>query len=104
MVKNPPASAGDIRDAGSILGEFSSPGEEHDDPLQYSCPDNPMDRGAGQAMVHRVTNSQTRLKRLSTHTRIDIQIGVSSRQLSLESRGFPGCKHILRIISIIYGR
>ena len=57
MVKNPPANAGDIRDAGSILGLERYPGEGHDNPLQYSCLENPMDRGAGQATVHRVTNS-----------------------------------------------
>ena len=59
MVKNPPANAGDIRDAGSILGLERYPGEGHDNPLQYSCLENPMDRGAGQATVHRVRKSQT---------------------------------------------
>ena len=48
MVKNPPASAGD---AGSIPGLGRSPGEGHGNPLQYSCPENPMDRGAWQATV-----------------------------------------------------
>ena len=52
MVKNLPANAGDIRDAGSIPGLGRSPGEEHGNPLQYSCLENPMDRGAWQATVH----------------------------------------------------
>ena len=68
MVKNLPANAGDIRDAGSIPGSGRSPGGGHSNPLQYSCLENSMDRGAWQAMVHRVTESQTRLKRLRTHT------------------------------------
>ena len=59
MVKNPPANAGDIRDAGSILGLERYPGEGHDNPLQYSCLENPMDRGAGQATVHGIAKSLT---------------------------------------------
>ena len=57
MVKNPPVSAGDIRDIGLIPGSERSPGGGHDNPLQYSCLENPMDRGAWQATVHRVTKS-----------------------------------------------
>ena len=71
MVKNPPANAGDIRDTGWTLGP-EDPLKEglvtHSKPLQYSCLENPMDRGACWAMVHRVTKSRTRLKLLSTHT------------------------------------
>ena len=59
MVKNVPANAGDIRDVGSIPGLGRSPGEGHDNPLQYSCLANPMDRGAWWATVHRVAQSQT---------------------------------------------
>ena len=62
VVKNLPANAGDIRDAGSIPGLGRSPGEGHSNPLQYSCLENPMDRGAWWAMVHRVADSQTQLK------------------------------------------
>ena len=65
MVKNPPANAGEVRDAGSIPGSGRSPGRGHGNPLQYSCLENPMEREAWQAIVHRVTQSQTRLKRLS---------------------------------------
>ena len=62
VVKNPPANAGDIRDAGSIPGSGRSPGGGHGNPLQYPCLENPMDRGAWQATVHGVSKSQTRLK------------------------------------------
>ena len=46
VVKNPPANVGDIRDMGSIPGSGRPPGEGHGNPLQYSCQENPMDRGA----------------------------------------------------------
>ena len=46
MVKNPPANAGDIRDVGLILGLGRSPGGGHGNPVQYSCLENLMDRGA----------------------------------------------------------
>ena len=52
MVKNPPASAGDARDACLIPGLGRSPGEGNGNPLQYSCLENSMDIGAGQATVH----------------------------------------------------
>ena len=45
MIKNPPANAGDLRDIGSIPGLGRSPGEGHGNPLQYSCLENPRDRG-----------------------------------------------------------
>ena len=66
MVKNLPASAGDVRDKGSVLGLGRSPGQGHGNPLQDSCLENPMDRGAWWVMVHRAAKSRTRLKRLST--------------------------------------
>ena len=46
MVKNPPANAGDSRDLGSTPGSGRNPGGGHGNPLQYSCLENPMDRGA----------------------------------------------------------
>ena len=67
VVKNPPANAGDVRDVGSILGSGRSPGGQHGNPLWYSCLQNPRDREAWRATVHRVTKSQVRLKWLSTH-------------------------------------
>ena len=59
VVKNPPANAGDVRDLGSISGLGRSSGEGHGNPLQYSCLENPKNRGAWQAMVHRVAESDT---------------------------------------------
>ena len=67
VVKNLPSNAEDIRDVGSIPGSGTSPGGEHGNPLQYSCIENPMDRGAWRAMVQRVAKSQTQLKQLKTH-------------------------------------
>ena len=61
MVKNLPANAGDIRDMGSIPGSGSSTGGGHGNPPQYSCLENPMDRGAWRATVHSVSKSWTRL-------------------------------------------
>ena len=58
MVKNPPATAGGIKDMGSIPGSARSPGGGHGNPHQYSYLENPMDRGAWQAAVHRVTQSR----------------------------------------------
>ena len=68
MVKNPPANAGDVRGTSSIPGLGRCPGGGHGNPLQYSCLENPVDRGAGQATVHAVAKCQTRVKQLSTHT------------------------------------
>ena len=65
MGKNPPASAGDIRDKGLTPRSGRSPGGVHGNPLQYSCLGNPMDRGAFQARVLRVAKSQTQLKQHS---------------------------------------
>ena len=62
VVKNLPANAGDVRDTGVIPGSGRSPGGGHGNPLQYSCLENPMDREAWWATVHRVTQSWTRLK------------------------------------------
>ena len=67
MIKNPPANAGDVRNTGSIPGLGRSPGGEHGNPLQYSCLENPMNRGAWWDMVHWVAKSQTRLKQLRTN-------------------------------------
>ena len=55
MIKNLPANAGDVRDSGLIPGPGRSPGGGHGNLLQYSCLENPMDRGAWWATVHGVT-------------------------------------------------
>ena len=57
-----PADAGAIGDAGLIPGSGRTPGEGHGNPLQYSCLEDPMDRGAWQAMGHKVVKSWTQLK------------------------------------------
>ena len=72
MVKKTPVNAGDVRDTGLIPGSGRSPGGEHGNPLQYSCLENSMDRGAWWAIVHRVAKSQTQRQRLSTHALIYI--------------------------------
>ena len=59
VVKNPPANAGDLREAASIPGSGRSSGEENGNLLQYSCLENSMDRGARWAAVHGVAQSQT---------------------------------------------
>ena len=61
-------NAGVAGDVDSIPGSGRSPGEGNGNPLQYPCLENPMDRGAWWATVHRVAKSRTRLKRLSTHS------------------------------------
>ena len=68
VVKNLPASAGDVRDMCLIPGLGRSPGGEHGNALHYSCLENSMDRGAWWSTVQGVTRSQTRLKQLSRHT------------------------------------
>ena len=62
VVKNLPANTGDIRDVGLIPGLGRSLGGGNGNPLWYTCLENPRDRGAWWATVHRVTKSQTRLK------------------------------------------
>ena len=84
MVKNPPTNAGGGRDVGSIPGLGRSPGREHDNPFQYSCLENPMDRGDWQATLYRVTKSWTRLKRPNTYT-IIVTIKTTTAIIS-----FPG--------------
>ena len=64
MVKNLPASAGDERDVDLILRSGRFPRGGHGNPHQYSCLENPMDRGAWRATVHGVTKSWTRLSNL----------------------------------------
>ena len=65
VLKNLPADAGNIRDMGPIPGLGRSPGGGHGNLLQYSCLENPMDRGAWWATAQRVARTQTQLKRLS---------------------------------------
>ena len=79
MVRNPPGNAGDIRDAELIPGLGRSPGGEHSNPLHYSCLQNPMERRAWQATIHRVAKSWTR--RFSTAHDVDKLRDTHSRSL-----------------------
>ena len=65
MVKNPPANAEDAGDVGSIPGSGISPGVGNDNPLQYSCLENPMEREAWQATVHEVEKESDMTERLN---------------------------------------
>ena len=67
MIKNLPFNAGDTRDMDLVPGLGRSPGEENGNPLQYSCLENPMDRGGWWATVHGVAKSWTGLN-VHTHT------------------------------------
>ena len=67
VVKNLLANAGDTGDVGLIPGSGRYPGRGHGNSLQYSCLENPMDKAAWWATVHRVTKSWTQWKQLSTH-------------------------------------
>ena len=79
VVKNPLASAQDLRDACSIPGLGRSPGDGHGNPLQYSCLENPMDRGVWQATVRGVAKSGTRLSNQHFHFPRAPLLGSSNR-------------------------
>ena len=66
-VKNPPTNAGDAEEVGSIPGSGRSPGEGNGNPFQYSCLENPMDRGTWKVTVHGVAKSWTRLSDFHFH-------------------------------------
>ena len=68
VTNNPPANAGNAGDLGSIPVSGRFPGKGHGHPPQYSCLENPMDRGAWWVMVHTVAKSWTQLKWLSTQS------------------------------------
>ena len=63
VVENPPANVGDMGDACSIPGSGRSTGERNGNPLQYSCLENLMNRGAWWPTIHRVTKSWTQLSK-----------------------------------------
>ena len=71
VVKNLSASAGDVRDGGSISEWERSPGERNGNPLQYSCLENSMNRRSWQTIVHGISESDTTVRtcaRTHTHT------------------------------------
>ena len=73
VIKNPPATAGDARDTGSIPGSGRSPGGGHGNPVKYSCLENPIDKGVWWVTVHGITKSRTQLKACTqTHTDLNI--------------------------------
>ena len=81
VVKNLPANAGEARDMGSIPGSGRPPGGGHDNPLQYSCLGNPMDRRAWWLIVHGVAKNRTRLKQFSMRELLQQQGGRTNNDL-----------------------
>ena len=88
MVKNPPAKAGETRDVGGpIPGSGRSPGVGNGSPFQYSCLENPMDRGAWQTTIHGIAKSWTWLRtHTHTHTHLIILSFFWTLQASLVSQ------------------
>jgi len=88
VVKNPPANAEDIRGVGLIPELGRSAGGGHGNPLQYSYLENPIDRGAWWATVHKFTQSQTQLKQLSilTHRHTYYQVALSIEPRTCKQR------------------
>ena len=76
VVRNPPVNSGDIRDSGS----GRSPGGGHGNPLQHSCLENPMDRGAWKAAVHGVSKERDRTQQLTSSSILPIT-GVGIRYI-----------------------
>ena len=77
VVKNLPVNVGDIRDMGLIAQSGRSPGGGHGNPLQYSCLENPMDKGAWWVIVHKVAKSRTQLKQISMHVSLKVNYNMS---------------------------
>ena len=91
VVKNPPANVGDT---GSVPGSGRSPGGGHSNPLQYSCLENPMDRGAWWATVHEVTESQTQMSDWAQAQACFSQL----MKFHLSEYSFPHFSYILKSI------
>ena len=112
VVKNPPANSRDMRVRGSTHGSGRSPGEGHGNRLQYSCLENPMDRGTWQITVLTVAKSQTTQKQLSTHVHILFSIvalpifiptNSGGGFLSLHTLSGPYCLWIFLMWAILAG-
>ena len=93
-VENLPASAGDMRDLGSIPGWGRAPGRGHGNPLRCSCLESAMDRAAWRAAVYGITKSRTRLEQLSMHTVLS-QLETRSQSLASQPQR-AGCSHVGR--------
>ena len=89
MAKSLPASAGDSRDTGAIPVLEISPGGGHDNPLQYSCLENPMDKGAWRATGHR---SQTDMTEIYSKSRYYTKASLNVNP-SLATGQFPALLH-----------
>ena len=98
VVKNLPANSGDVGDVGSAPGSGRSLGGGHGSPLQYSCLESPMGRGAWRAMVHWVAKSQTHLKQLRSSSSSDDFMGVCNSSVC---PNLSNCMHYINYISII---
>ena len=83
MVKNSPANARATGDVGSIPGLGRFPGGGNGNPLQYFCLENPMDRGAWRATVHRVTQSWTRLSSQACNSRLEVFTFTGRRNVTI---------------------
>ena len=104
VVENLPANAGDLRDTGSIPESGRSLGGGHGNPFQYSCLENPMDRGAWWTTVHKVTQSWTQLKWFSTQTHMHVHTHTWTHgRLTLRQRKYGnGCMSMRPTFIIIY--
>ena len=97
-------SACNVRDPGLILESGRSLEEGNGNPLQYSCLENPIDRGAWRATVHRVTKSRTGLKRLSIHTPDSLKPTQADIQQKLEAnKHYPISVESHATLSVILG-
>ena len=102
LVKNSLANAGDPRDAGSIPESGRSPAGGHGNPVQYSYLENPMDRGAWRATVHRIEKSNTRQKKISSvqllsHVRLFAAPWTAAQQASVS---ITNSQSLLKLMSI----
>ena len=104
VVKNPPTKAGDPRDAGLISALRGSPGGGNGSPLQYSCLENPIDRGAWQTTVQSVTQSQTQLKWLGNSSSfLWSHSDVKAMHLTRQKQWMPPLRFLSTITISIWG-
>ena len=102
VVKNPPANAGDVRDEGSIPRSGRTPGIGNGNPLPYSCLENPRDWGAWGAAICGVTQSRTRLTRLSSKHIFYINMH-TYRYMHISRNGFTPKFALIRYKGVVPG-